>query len=781
VIAVPLMADLLQKREGMWCCAMCTCLCDAADAFCSRCGAACTATAPAAGAGWTCSACGCMCESTDAFCTRCGAACGGSGGGGMSGMSAGGATSVRSVTRDVGPLSFRAMFEPSTLDKEKRTVQVTWTTGARVQRGGLFSEPFIEELSLEPAHVQMGRLQSGRAPLLDSHNAQRVADSLGIVQGAQIDDGGRTGSATVRFDSGAGGSDAMRRVAEGTLSDISVGYRVHKMKKMPDDEATKMPVYRAVLWEPHELSLTPMGADVGSHARSADAVTNTCEFISEERTMPDPVTTPPAVPAATAAPAAVVAPAAPSADQVRAIEQRILGIQRVGLALRRPQPEIDAAIAGGHTLEAFRAAAVDALAAAPAEQGGVIHFDRADPRIAAGQDAVDKWRIGSTAWMIQRAGLGSLFAEVKTAIASPRYANETWARELAATELDPGEFRGRRLVDIARDTLDRAGVNTRGLMAQDVVGQAFTLRAPTQTVSDFPLILENVLYKVLLAQYMVTPDTWTMFCRTGSVVDFRPNKRYRMGTFGSLSSLNELGEFTNKAIPDAERQSLTAGTKGNVIAISRQAIINDDMGAFSTLATMIGRAAKLSIEVDVYALLALNSGLGPLMSDGNTLFHATHNNITTGAAIGSNAIDLDRVAMASQKDPSLNEVLALRPTELVLPVALGGTARQINAGQYDYDALTPAGAARSTYAIANRVGGLFRDIIDTPRVSGTRRYLFADPGVAPTIEVAFLEGQAQPFMDIQQGWRVDGVEWKVREDYGVAAIDFRGAVTNAGV
>jgi hypothetical protein len=199
---------------------------------------------------------------------------------------------------------------------------------------------------------------------------------------------------------------------------------------------------------------------------------------------------------------------------------------------------------------------------------------------------------------------------------------------------------------------------------------------------------------------------------------------------------------------------------------------------------MFGRAAALSQEVDIYASLQSNAGLGPLMSDGNTLFHATHNNISTGAAIGSAAIDADRVLLASQKDVSGNEVLALRPAILVLPVGLGGTARQINQGQYDFDALTVAGSTnRSTYAMPNRVGGLFREIVDSPRitVSTTRRYIFADPGIAPTFELAYVDGQAQPFMDQQQGFDFDGVRWKVRMDYGIAAIDFRGAVTNAGV
>ena len=76
--------------------------------------------------------------------------------------------------------------------------------------------------------------------------------------------------------------------------------------------------------------------------------------------------------------------------------------------------------------------------------------------------------------------------------------------------------------------------------------------------------------------------------------------------------------------------------------------------------------------------------------------------------------------------------------------------------------------------------GLFRDIVDSPRITGTRQYLFADPSDAPVFEVAFLEGEQQPFMETQDGWRTDGVEWKVRHDFGVAAIDFRGAVTDAG-
>jgi len=630
-----------------------------------------------------------------------------------------------------------------------------------VKRG--YYDPYFEELSLDPKHVRMERLQSGAAPLLDSHRSGSLKDQLGVVESARLEKG--KGTATVRFDSGPEGEDAFRRVREGTLRNVSVGYATHKMQKV-EDGASTIPVYRAVDWEPHELTLTPIGADAGAVTRSADVDINACEFI-EERDMPDPL-----APTTTTAPAiAPQAPTAPTDEAVRAAavtaeRERVLGIQRRGLSLARPQAEIDEAIRSSVTLDAFTSTAVDKRAT----EG---HLDlRAGgsgaPQITAGEDQREKLSRGMTSWLVQRAGQSQLI----------RTASEKRPDLVSKIEADPGEFRGMTLVDMARKCLEAANIRTEGKSRQELVGMALTMRTPVATTGDFPNILENILYKVLLAQYAITPDTWRAFCKIGSVADFRTNKRYRMGTFGSLDALNELGEFKNKSIPDAEKQSLTAATKGNIIGISRQSIINDDMGAFDTLASMFGRAAALSQEVDVYALLALNAGLGPTMTDGNTLFHASHNNLTTGAALGSTAIDADRVAMASQKDPSGNEVLALTPAILVLPIGLGGVARQINTSQYDFDAIS----TKNPW-VPNKVGGLFREIIDTPRVtaSATRRYLFADPGIAPTIELAYVEGQAQPFMDQQQGWRVDGVEWKVRMDYGVAAIDFRGAVTNAGV
>lgn len=357
----------------------------------------------------------------------------------------------------------------------------------------------------------------------------------------------------------------------------------------------------------------------------------------------------------------------------------------------------------------------------------------------------------------------------KDAVVASILARAGVAQDAAArAALSSNPYRGDRLLDTARASLQRAGVSVSGMTPMEVVAAAFT-----QGTSDFPVLLENAMHKTLQAAYATAALTWNRFCATGSVSDFRAHNRYRTGSFGSLDAVNELGEFVNKSIPDGEKASITAGTKGNIINLSRTAIINDDLGAFVGLSNMLGRAAARTVEADVYALLALNGGLGPAMADGKSLFHADHGNIGTAAAISMAAIDADRVTMAMQKDVSGNDYLDLRPSVLLVPIGLGGTARSINDAQYDPD-------TANKLQKPNIVNGLFRDIVDTPRMTGTRRYLFADPSEAPVLEVAFLDGNQNPYLELQNGFDVDGARYKVRLDYGVGAIDYRGAVTNAG-
>lgn len=651
-------------------------------------------------------------------------------------------------TIDVAPLDLRA--DVGAVHEDSRTVELTFSTGAAVQRfDWITGQRYMETLSMDPKHIRMQRLQNG-APLLNAHSAYTLADQIGVVERAEVD--GKKGTATVRFSKRADVDGIFNDVKDKIVRNVSVGYRVHAFEETPG-KGNGIPTRKAVDWEPYEISMVPMGADSGARVRSSkDVETNPCEVrVIEERTMSNPET--PATPATPTVPAvdeAAVRTAA-SADE----KARITGIQKAVRVAKLGDEFAADLVARNVTLDAARAAIFEKLAEAEVAQPNTTN-------IRMGEDAVDKWARGAQAWLLIRSGLAAMVGKY----------------EKSTTPLDAGEFRGMSLIDMARESLERAGVKTRGMSRMDLAGKAMSYRSNYQTPSDFTTLLENTMYKVLRAAYGITPDTWSRFCATGTVSDFRTHNWYRTGALSELDSLNDVGEFKNKSIPDGEKATYSVGTKGNIIAISRQTIVNDDLGAVMQLTQRLGRAGKLTIEKMVYALLAQNSGLGPTYGSAPLFDDSAHGNVSTGAAISAAAIDADRVKMALQKEPNSNEYADLRPSILLVPVGLGGVARIINTSQYDPDTL-----ANKSQMKPNVVSGLFADIVDSPRVtaiSTTRRYLFANPSIAPVLMVSFLEGQQEPILETQDGWRVDGVELKARLDVGVDAVDYRGAVTNAG-
>ena len=661
-----------------------------------------------------------------------------------------------SKTHEIPALSMRASFSPASVNTEKRTVEVVWTTGARVLRG--VWDRYWEELSLDPKHVRMGRLNNG-APFLSDHDGSRVAGTLGVVESAKLD--GTRGTAVIRFAKAEDDPEAdkvFRKIQDGIIQNVSVGYRVHKMEKVEDGDE-EIPVFRATDWEPYEISAVSMGADDGAGFRSNSTDKNPCLFIGA-RTM-DEEQKKAAELAALAAEEKRQADLKTAAESAaKAERERASGIRTAVRALKLEDSFAERFINEGTPLEAARSALFDEAA----KRNEALPPSPTAARVEVVEDRFDKMKRGVTAWMIERTGHQSL---VRDAEAKGAYGSQK-------VETDGGEFRGMSLVDLARTCLEMRGVNTRGMTRMEIAGRALSMRSGYATTSDFAVLFENVMYKLLLGAYAVTPDTWSRICKVETVADFRASNRFRTGALGSLSALNQQGEFRNISIPDGQKTSISVATKGAVIALSRQAIVNDDMGALSNLATELGRSARRGIEEDFYALLAENSGLGPTMDDSQPFFHANRANVNaTGSSLSVAGLDADRVVMAQQKDINSKEYLDLRPSILLVPVGLGGDARVLNDAQYDHDS--------TKLQKPNKVRGLFRDIVDTPRLSGNRRYLFADPSVAPAFVVAFLEGQGQsPVLESQEGFRVDGTEWKVRFDYKVQEFDPKGAVTNAG-
>jgi HK97 family phage prohead protease len=671
-----------------------------------------------------------------------------------------------SGTRDMPALSMRAAIVPSSIDAEKRTVELVWTTGARVMRG--FFERYWEELSVSAKHVRMERLSSGTAPLLNAHNGYDLGGVIGVVEKAWLKN--KEGGARVRFAKAEDDPEAdqiFRKVMDGIIRNVSVGYRVHKLEKV-EDGADQIPVYRATDWEPYEISMVPVGADAGAGVRAEGADTNPCEVIGlayQERRMDEDEDE------KTPAPAPKpkneerhIDEAALRKEAMASERKRIADIQGAARALSLDDEFAKRHIDAGTEMDEFRKLAIDERAskAKPiVDPGGRVDAVR-------GGDEHDKWQRGASDWLMIRAGVH------QTVMAAAKKRGETLM-------VDPGEFRGRSLVELARQSLERKGVRTDGMDKRVMVGKALTMRSGGYaSTGDFSVLLEEVLRKTLLGAYETADDTWRLFCKIGTVSDFRAHHRYRTGAFGRLDVVNEHGEYTRKPIRDGVKESISADTMGNTIAITRQSIIDDDMGAFSTLATDFGSAAGLTLELMVYELLAENSGVGPNMADGNPLFHSSHSNVGTASALTVAGIDADRQLMARQKDPNNVRFLNMRPAILLVSLSLGSQARVINGDILDSDAIDPGTDEQMKFGRTNPMRGQFRTIVDTPYITTTRRYLFADPARNPTIEVVFLDGQQAPLVEMRPGWDVDGVEWKLTMDAGAGAVDYRTAVTNVG-
>lgn len=326
------------------------------------------------------------------------------------------------------------------------------------------------------------------------------------------------------------------------------------------------------------------------------------------------------------------------------------------------------------------------------------------------------------------------------------------------------------LLALAERSLIQAGVHTRGMDREQIARSVLAV----QTTSDFPVLLENVLHRVLVGAYNLQQFTWTRFCATGTLSDYRPHNRYHLSSFSDLKPVNEAGEYENGVLGDGEAETIRGARKGRILQITPEVLVNDDLGAFVRITTALGQAAGRTIEKDVYAVLKQNGGLGPIMKDGNTLFHAEHGNIAAGAAVSVDSFDAMRQLMALQMDPGGNDYLDISLSRFLGTVAMHGRANLVNNSEYDPD-------VTGKFQVNNTSRGTFSDIITSPRLgTGKGWYGFADPNVEPVIEVAFLDGVQTPVLEQETNFRTDGLSWKVVHKYGVGAVGWRGAAFNPG-
>ena len=587
---------------------------------------------------------------------------------------------------------------PESVDAERRTVEVVWSTGAAVRRRDPWTgKRYDEMLSLEETHVDLSRLNGG-APLLNTHGAWDLRDVIGVVERAWIAREGEAlvGRASVRFSDRDDVEPIWRDVASGIVRNVSVGYAVRSYEITETDG--QPPVWRAVDWQPLELSAVPVGADAAAGFRAAgqpspppEPTTHPCHLlrrvpapIPEEPTMTrdaETETTPPQ-----AAAAAVAAPSAP-AEPAPAPEARA--------AADAPQTRAAAPAAEATPPVAAPAAAP---AATPAELNAAAERARAEERhrIATIHDAARKLGVaGSVADHLVARGVGVDAARAALIDAAAAHDAQAETRPhvrmggLDATETrrsaveaallhryDPGRFalseparewRGLSLIEMARGWLEAEGVRVRGLSRDEIATRAL------HSTSDFPAILAGVTNKTLRAAYETAPRTYPAIARRTTVADFKLVHRLQLGEAPQLEKVNQSGEFKRGTIGEAQ-ETYRIETFGKVIGITRQVLINDDLDAFTRVPALFGTSAA-TLESDVvWGIFTAN----PAMADGAALFHASHKNLAgAGAALDVAGLAKARTAMAQQRGLDGKTLLNVRPSYLVVPSALELTAEQL--------------------------------------------------------------------------------------------------------
>ncbi len=599
--------------------------------------------------------------------------------------------------------------EPSTADAEARTVEAVVSTGADVPRRTFGGMEYIERLDLDGA--DLSALPGG--PVLDSHSTFATRDILGVVEHAERRGGAI--HARLRFRDTEAGRAVFRSIRDGTIRSLSVGYSVERWEETEEDGQT---VRIARAWTPREVSIVAIPADAGAHFRN----------LPMEQPMPEDT---PTTEGQRAAPA--VQTASPDVLEER---QRVSEI--TSLCQRHGLTDLAAdMIQDGTPLDAARAAVLDALA----EQ------DAAGARRTEPAPSAYRHRsLEDPAFLAEAAG-EAIYARL-----DPRHQLSPAARQ----------FAHRSLPEIARDVLEIRGVRTRGLSADHLVTRAL---GGAHTTSDFPAILGNALNRNLRRLYEAAPPALKAVARETGARDFRQKQVIAAGEGPRLERLEtETSEFEYGSISEAA-ESYALDTYGKIVALSRQAIVNDDLGAFDRLPRMFANAA-VDREASVLASLVESN---PQMSDGNAVFSSAHGNlVAAGTLITVSDVGAARAMMRAQTGPQ-GTTIGAAPAFLVV-----GPERETMAEQLVAEITAAAPDATNPFA------GRLRVVCEPRLTDPDAWYLVADPAMHDGLEFAYLEGSEGLNIETRLGFNVDGVEVRARMDYGAGWVDWRSWVKNPG-
>ena len=290
---------------------------------------------------------------------------------------------------------------------------------------------------------------------------------------------------------------------------------------------------------------------------------------------------------------------------------------------------------------------------------------------------------------------------------------------------------------------------------------------------DISGILSNVANKFILDGFSSIEKTWRNITAVRNVNDFKLFTSYRLVGKDQYEIVAPGGELKHGTLGE-ETYTNKADTYGLQLSVDRRDIINDDLGAITTVSRKLGRGSGLKINDVFWTKYMANSGF----------FTVGNNNFLSGAdtALTIDGLTKAEVAFMDQVDGD-GKPIGVMPSIMLVPTSLSAIGSQL------FKSLEMRDTTASTkFPVNNPHQGKFR--VEVSRYLGNAQYagnsskawyLLADPADLPVIEVAFLNGQESPTIETAEAdFGVLGIRMRGYHDFGVNLQDPRGGIKSKG-
>ena len=334
-----------------------------------------------------------------------------------------------------------------------------------------------------------------------------------------------------------------------------------------------------------------------------------------------------------------------------------------------------------------------------------------------------------------------------------------------ANAMQGNPFANLSLSEMARSCAEAAGVDTRGMAAEQYI-----MAAITHTSSDFPLLVGNTFETALLRGFDSVPEVYDQITRTVPVANFNKQSLAGLGQFIGIEKVPEGDEYPYGTFTE-NGQEIQLTKRGAIFSITWEAIQGDRLGLFDSVPAKMGAGARRSLGDDVFAILTGN----PVQGDGTALFHASRKNLAApGTAMTTETLSAAFASMAVQTDKD-GKVMRIPAKFVVVPVGMGAIARQILDSQFEV-------TSGKNSTMPNYMRGRFT-VIEDPRLDiadPKAWYVVADTNVGDGLVIAALNGETRPTISQKEGWNVDGIEIKVRLAAAAGVVEPKALYKNPG-